>query len=186
MFKSLLLSLVLFSACFAQIKANWYGLYDTSNVSTFKKDSLKFSKVFNLTDYENRVGLLLINDTTNAGIRRDSAKVEVGYRLGYIVLNSTGNIDTAWLGLRIKDTTNLLDSTRALSNTTRFLDTNYVPGYYDTTNVTGFAVAPLVFPAGIDWAPLIQWYAYALTGTKAGQFIRLRFAFPKRLGSKIN
>jgi hypothetical protein len=182
MFSKLSICLLILSlGVIAAPAKNWDGLYDTSGISTFKADSLKFSRVYNLTDFENRVGIIQINDTTSAGYKVDSVKAETGYRLGLIVLNGNGALDTTWGELRAKDTINLLDSTKAIANANRYSDTGSVLGLYDTLNVTGFACQRIQFPSGIDWSVCIQFYIKGLTGNKKGQFIRTWFAFPRRL-----
>lgn len=173
--------LILFAAaCFGQ--ANISGFGDTSQVAAFRADSLKYSKWFPLSTYENMNAVVLVNDTSAAGYASDSVKFIWGVQYGDPVLNSSGKLDTT-----VRQKLIVVDT---------FFDTstNFVLGYgsfdstgtqaaglksIDSVNVTGFmAQSRNISP---EWHGYVRFFAKGLTKNKVAAFLKIRFAMVRRV-----
>ena len=136
--------LLLSVAAFSQITDNWNGYRDTSNIANFRADSTKYSKVFNLTGYENLVVEVLVDDTTTANLSADSIHFYWWLELGHQVLSKTNAVDTSWdiVNPIFVDTFNITVAGRR-TVTFRAIGTDYTfnaPSLtVDTAAVSGFA-----------------------------------------------
>jgi len=178
--------LVLFvvSVAFGQI-GNWGGYGDTSAVTGLRADSTKYSKVFQLSQFEDVACVLKCDDTSSSGFASDSLAIAYGYQLGYPVYDSGGSRDTLWWLLVTLDTvvtdslgtknTGSVDSDGAL--------TDYL-GQVDTTSVTGYACQASWYVP--EWAPIIRYWATGLSGTSIGNDIVAIFDHKKRVQVKTN
>jgi len=169
--------------------SNYTGWSDTCSFQSFKKDSLAYGPAFPSSAAENKVLMFMANDSTNAGFSGDSVKVAVGYQRGYIVMNSSGKIDTSWRGIVIADTFDCLTAANFLiptAFTTQDSSTfyeNMATGKIDTSYVTGFAV--LSVPIIPIWSPIIRPVVKGLTGNKVGQYLKFWFLLQQRAYSTV-
>lgn len=145
MINKLFITVLLLSvAALSQITDNWNGYRDTSNIANFRADSTKYSKVFNLTGYENLVIEVLADDTTSARLSADSTHFYWWIESGHQVLNSSNTIDTSWdiVNPIFVDTFNVTVAGRR-AVTFRAIGTDYTfsaPSLtVDTAAVSGFA-----------------------------------------------
>lgn len=175
------------SFTFAQVD-NATGWGDTAMINGFKADSLKYSKWFNLSTYENCRFLCLVDDTASAGFASDSVSFYWGLQFGTNCLNGNNKPDTA-IGARLQiDTFTIVGTGSAnLAMAIRAIDsTGFFPlalKRVDSTAVTGFmtqdrSVAP-------EWAPVVRFWAKGLTGNKVGAPLKLRFAKVQRQFSGV-
>ena len=171
----------------AQTALNWKG-YDTCNLIKFKADTFRLSKTFILTNAENKLLVIVYDDTNNAARVNDSFSAEIGYQLGAPVITLTGILDTQWTNKIV------LDSVNSQTASKRYDPLKYgtVPawglndqyemsirphGQIDTT--IGSSSSALFEPFTPFWAPYIRFYVKGLTGN-AGTFIRGKFIFEQR------
>jgi hypothetical protein len=161
---------------------NWRGYLDTTTV--FIKDSvtMKYSKVYTLTENENMSLVIMANDTVAAGLSSDSTKLIYGVQLGNPVINASGNLDTAW---GVKDTLDIISnvgygtsegggritSADAISETW---------GKADTSMVTGFATQ--IRAVKPYWACYMRVWINGLTGTRLATANKVRIALLRRIG----
>lgn len=175
---------------FAQ-PANYSGWLDNvDDYSTFKADSLKYGAATLLGSNENCAIIYMANDTSAAGYASDSAKFICGYRIGYLVKNSSSKLDTTWMKLAIADTFNLLDSAakaNKISIATKYVTHDftgataiYGGGTLDTANVTGYAALSVPLPF-LDWGVVVQPWIKGLTGNENGSFLKVRSIVQRRL-----
>lgn len=160
------------------------GFGDTSNIAKFNADSLKYSKWYQLSSFENMAAIVMANDTAHAGFKADSVKFIWGIQYGDPVLNFSGKRDTCFRKACIIDT---FSSTAA--DTVYLNPTTY--GYFDSTGtqclglrqidtvqVTGFmtqnrSVTP-------EWHSYFRFFAKGLTGNTTRGFVQLWFAPVRR------
>jgi hypothetical protein len=184
---------VLLSVAFvanAQTNVNYKGYGDTAQILTFKADSFKQTKAFNLTNAENKVLILNIDDTTNAGVSGDSIKCAIGYRFGFPLPALNGSMDTAWSGLIPLDTCDIVGATGLYSHLTYSgtiwsLDatTDLSQRPHSAVMSTGkgtAATAYMVIPFTPPWGAYIRFYVKGLTGNKIGATIKTRVTFEQR------
>ena len=62
---------------------------------------------------ENKVAMVLFDDTNVAGYAKDTVKFRYGYRRGFVVVNSIGRADTTWRNLVLLDTVSTLPADTA-------------------------------------------------------------------------
>jgi hypothetical protein len=175
--------IVLAAGLFAQTE-NYAGWGDTSVLTTFRADSLKYSRAFLLSQYENLRVDFMVNDTDAAGFVSDSVKAYWGIQTGHPCLNSSGVVDTVWNhDLVIADTIDLLTTTNAgpkyfaMDSAGNYANTRKS---IDTTNVTGFAVQSRnISPY---WDVYVRCFAKGLTGNNKGSMLSARFALYRRVG----
>jgi hypothetical protein len=173
--KILLLAFVTVSLGFSQ--DNFNGYKDTSNISGFRADSLKYSKVYELSKWENVRIDVMANDTATANLSADSTKFYWWIETGHPCLNASNQLDTFWTKVDplVIDTFDITTAgNRAI--TYRLLGTD---GTYngpsktiDTATVSGFAVQSRAFTAEWDvWARIGH---KGMTGNKTTTYIKLR------------
>lgn len=161
--KHLLLITLLCLAANAQT-LNYSGFGDTAKITGLVADTLKYSKAFPLSAFEEMAAIAMSNDTTATGFGDDSIVYVWGIQCGDIVLNANGKIDTTWRPIATADTLDTMDMT--------------APDDIDTTYVTGFAVQDRsVTP---KWAVLIRCWCKGLTGSPIETPLKQRFALVRR------
>jgi len=160
---------------------NVSGYGDTSSVAGFRADSVKYSKWFSLSNYENLVAVCLTNDTGAEGFANDSVYFSWGIQYGDPVLNSNGKQDTA-----VRNALVMIDSMHALSANfalkygsfdstgtealgLKGIDTNFVTGFMTQSR----SIAP-------EWHAYCRFFAKGETGNNVSGFLRLRFAMVRR------
>jgi hypothetical protein len=153
---------------------NFNGIGDTTNVPSFRVDSLKVTKAFQLSAYENLRIDILCNDTTTAGFTLDTANFKWGFQTGHQIMNGSGKLDTLWNPQRIVcDTFKTLSGVYGLQYT--ILDStgvyNEIGKIIDTTSVSGFAVqSKNISPM---WDCLIRVWVKGLSGNQTHTFLKL-------------
>jgi len=182
MYKFLAIIFVLSGMAFCDWE-NSTGPYDTTIVSNFRSDSLKYSKVMSISAYQNAVIVVSADDTSAAGFASDSINFAIKYRLGLRTwgkLSNSGKLypDTAWSKEWALDTFNIKGTNKiyqaaadqTIDQTTDQPLSTY--GLIDTLNVSKFAtlIRTPIIPA---WAELIQIEVKGLAGNKIGSYIRL-------------
>lgn len=186
--KSLLSALLLVGAVSAQNSVlNWKG-YDTATISTFRADSFKVSKTMNLTNAENKQITFVYDDTANAGRAIDTVVCEIGYQLGYPIINLSGLQDTAWSNCIVIDTINSVAVSKRY-NPLKYggaaawpidpaTETSTRPrGQIDTTIGTSSSAA--VIPFLPLWSPYVRFYVKGLSGNTA-HLIKSKWIFEQR------
>lgn len=179
--KKFLFILAFVGFCFATgPNTNWNGLGDTSSIDSLMADSLKYSRVFELSKHEDIAVIVKCDDTTSALFASDSIQVEYGYEVGYIVYNSSGAKDTAWSPKIVLDTikNDSLGKMRGGFVLPDGTDTTYL-GSLDTSNVSGFANQISWFVP--RWGILIRYFAQGLAGNNADNPLLWVFDHKRRL-----
>jgi hypothetical protein len=163
---------VLASLCFGQ-GYNYTTVWDTSIIADFDSDSLKNTKAFTISRYEDAAVIVKVDDSTSAGFASDSVVFTIGYQLGYVTSNSSNAIDTTWqmdsvqlasinnsnFGVGTLGTT---DSTGAVAKSMSSLD---------TLNVTGYAVYSKWYLP--EWSGLIRYWVKGASGNVTGAPLEL-------------
>jgi hypothetical protein len=179
---------VLVVGVMAQSADNYTGWNDTCQFTNFYKDTTCIGKVFQVSDFENKILIYSANDTGTAGFLNDSINFVCGYQRGYFVSNGNGIKDTTWRVVAWIDTFKMCDSASRAQNIMRSTDGNLVdyttgqetfyPKKIDTTNVTGLAV--LTAPSVQIWSPVIRPVIKGVTGNKVGKKVKVIFAITQR------
>jgi hypothetical protein len=182
--KKVLLAVALLAGVVFGQTENYSGMNDTAVIATFKADSLKTSKAYTLSQFENLRVDVLVSDTSAAGFASDSVKLYWGIQTGRICWNSSGTRDTAWSNERITlDTLDMLTTTNAalkynaMDNTGAYTNTLKA---HDTLSVSGFAVQSRNISP--EWDVLFRCWVKGLTGNKVGRFLVFRFNVVRRIG----
>jgi hypothetical protein len=177
-----LMVLAAVTCLFAQADENYNGYRDTARITLFKADSLRYSKVFPLSTWENSRLSIFLNDTSSAGYASDSIKCFWGIQLGMPCINGSGLLDTAWeLQLITLDTFDILTAGNmarpytALDSTGAYMEKMK---RIDTLDVTGYAYQTRVFSPG--WDVYFRFWAKGLTGNKVGATLKGMFAVEHR------
>jgi hypothetical protein len=185
-----ILSIVLAAAfaVSAQNNLNWNG-FDSSQIATFRADSLKFSKPFILSNAENKLLVIVYDDTANAGRNGDSVKASVFYQLGSPIITGDKTYDTVWTNCIPLDTiaalttANYYNPLTATGATIWSLDASTdlatrPHSQVDTTLGTSSSALWVGFTP--YWSPYIRFGLKGLTGNKVGRFIPTRIYFAQR------
>lgn len=159
---------------------NWNGLNDTSQVHLFRSDSLRYSKIFPLTMFENMAIVAKFDDTSATGYANDSVSFTYGYQVGYPVYDTGGTKDTAWTYMVTLDT---VASANLGTVNIGFVDSTGTTAIsqkdIDTLNVSGYATSIAQFSP--PWGVFIRYWAQGQTGNKKGSYIGLTFDQKRRL-----
>ena len=182
--KPVLIVLAVVFGLFAQASENYNGWGDTSRIAEFRADSLKYSKVFQLSKYENLRIDMMIADTAAATFAADSIKTQWGVVFGHPVLSITGVRDTVWSNeWLVIDTLNALTTTNAAIKYNVYgTDGTYntILGAHDTLSVSGFIVqSRAITPA---WDVFFKVWVKGLTGNNVSGFLNTRVNVVRRLG----
>ncbi len=154
-----------------------YG--DTAYIpDTLQADTLKYTRVFTIDDKEELRVVVMANDTSVAGLTSDSIYFDYGYQFGELVLNSSGNRDTAW-GDRIQIDSMVLDSFGKV-NVGTMVATGVLTSYYggaDTSAVSGYAVKVrrIAMDWGQVWGSYIRFWAKGRARNRKGKILLLCF-----------
>lgn len=185
--KILVLAIAVVSLGFSK-SDNWNGWKDTSNISGFRADSLKYSKVFELSDWENLRIDVMANDTATANLSADSTKFYWWFETGHPCLNASNLLDTFWQKADplVIDTFDITTAgNRAI--TYRLLGTDGVfsgpSKTIDTSTVSGFAVQSRALTSECD-----VWFRIGhkgMTGNKTSTYIKLRDNIVRRAASNV-
>jgi hypothetical protein len=184
-FKGLFLVIIAMVCLSYGQNANTTGWLDTSRIATFKADSLKYSKIFPLSAYENIRVNVFANDTASAGFSGDSIKFVWGYRTLHKGFTST-NLTNRYVYDQevVLDTFDILTAGNMVRKRI-VLDADYAAPYnkkfIDTLLVTSWAYQTIQFQP--LWDVNIQFFAKGLTGNKVGRFVPLVFQVVQRMGA---
>ena len=174
------------------INFNTSGFNDTAIIADFKADSLKYTKSFPLSAFENSRVVFMVNDTSAAGFGDDSIKIQWGYQTFSlcwdsntveILNNSRTSLDTCF-DIRIELDSALTDSigaqTIGVVDSTGVITRN--PMQMDSVNVTGLAVTSKWFVP--EWDTHIRFWAQGIAGNEVGTFQVIRFDYKRRQRSR--
>lgn len=166
---------------------NYNGyLVDTSNITTFRADSLKYSRVYSLSQYENSRIRVCVDDTSAARFASDSVKFYYFVQIGSPCLNSNNKLDTAWNNNPLIIDTVDFSSSGCFTTTYSTLLNDYTytetMKLIDTSNVTGFATNSHTWPA--LWDVFVRVGVKGLTGNNKDAFLKLRIDRIARNGVK--
>lgn len=173
---------LIFVVSFGRFGNNYTGTGDTSNITDFKADSLKYSRTFAKSKYFHMIAEVLVNDTSFDGFSADSTYFAWGIQTGHPVLDSADNLDTAWNEeLLVCDTVKRYDSSYAPTYIEISSDGSFsnVLKVIDTTSITGFAKQS--HNPSPNWDVLFRGWVKGITGNEVGSFLLFRFNFPQQV-----
>jgi hypothetical protein len=175
-----MMAVVLLAAVLAAQTLNWNGYGDTSQVHLFRSDSLRYSKVFPLSMYENMAVVTKFDDTASAGFASDSCVFTYGYQVGYPVYNSSGTYDTAWYSkIRLESITSANIGKVNDGTTDSLGQIALSPGSIDTSSVSGYAISIAQYAP--PWGVFLRYYAQGAAGNSKGTYVKLIFDHKRRL-----
>lgn len=170
---------------FAQMDANYNGYNDTAIIATFRADSLKYSKTFYLSKWENLRVTAYANDTGTAGYAGDSIAFVWGIQTGHPAYStvSIASPKVCWGEEIVIDTFNItvaanmvrarpvLQNDGTYANQMKFIDTTR----------TSIAMAYQTRKISPDWDVYYRYWVKGLTGNRpAGSFVKLVFESNQR------
>lgn len=162
---------------------NVSGYLDTSAVDGFRADSLKWSKPFSLSAYENLRVRVKMNDTSAAGFKNDSIKAQWGFQTFGKCLNSSLAADTCADGAVVVDTVTKANLGTMTYGTMDTAGTIYRrSGLTDTIMCAGWAVQSRNVSPEFD--TYIRFFTKGLTGNKVGSFVKVQFDVLRRVKVK--
>jgi hypothetical protein len=172
----IIVALLLLASCVFAQDANWMGYKDTSRINTFRADSLKYSKTFPLSAFENVRIDVFANDTSAAGFKSDSIKFVWGIQTGHWAY-TTSNTDKpvwVWAPQVVIDTFNTVDTlkmvlARKVMDSYGTIESQI--GYVDTLNFSGFAYQTRNFAP--EWDQSFRVWFRGVTGNKKASFVAL-------------
>jgi hypothetical protein len=167
----------------AQIK-NWGGYLDTTILWINNTTTVKYSKIYNLTEAAALSLVTMANDTAAAGFANDSTKILYGFQVGGPVLNASGTMDTAWGGLDTLDTLSKVGYGATQGNGRYSIATDLISetwGLADTSKVTGYAyqIRPI---RPYNWDVFIRAWYVGQTGTRLATPTKVVSVFKKMIG----
>lgn len=183
--KSILIVLMFVAFSFS-VDMNYNGYGDTSLISNFKADSLKYGKIRTLSQYENVVIDVWVNDTSSAGYASDSIGFYWGYQTGHPFRDGSGTICTLWTRPRVM-VDSFVMSSAIKKDTFTIADSNYT--YYTFYNVvdtskTDFArQSKLIVP---QWDVFYRTWFKGKASNKKIRFLSIRDIAYRRLASKAD
>lgn len=179
---------VLSCLCFVGAQnLNYNGFLDTSNITTFRADSLKYSKAFPLSQLENFVLDVCVNDTSAAKFAGDSVKFYWWIERGHPALNAAGTLDTIWNTINplLVDTFFVTAGKYTQTFATLGTDGSFLTTaqLIDTTSLADFMVQSRSFAPPFD--VLVRVGHKGLTGNEKGSFLVLRDAVYRRAAVRV-
>ena len=183
---SIVILLFAINLCKSEV-LNYNGfLADTTSITDFSADSLKYGDPFVLSNYENTRITVAFDDTSSAGFASDSVKFYYFIQFGAPILNSSGKLDTTWDNNPIIiDTVDMLTAANFTTTYSALLsDGTYLEtmGIIDSSSVSGYAVSSHCFP--LAWNVWARVGVKGLTGNNVDSFIKLRIDRLARVGVK--
>ena len=182
MMKVILSVMLLVTMSFGWLSENYTGYGDTSVITGFKADSLKFSRIFRHGAYQNLRVDIMAADTSTAGFHADSLDFVWGLQTGHPVYNASGVLDTSWNEeLMILDTLSRWDTLYSPAGIGSYIvygtDGTFsnTRKLKDTTSVTGF-IKQTSNPS-IEWDVLVRGFAKGASGNDVGSFLKVWFNF---------
>lgn len=184
MYKTMILLVFFVSIIYSERVLNRLALdEDTSIITDFSVDSLKYTKWFVLTDEEDIRVIFKFDDTSSAGFSGDSLHIEVGYQTGVPVFDSSEN---AVNECKLPDEKIILDT--VLTDSLGKLELGYGSmssdgtitrhkGQIDTSSVPGFACLPRWLDP--EWDVFIRFWVRGLSDN-TGSFVKTRIDVQRR------
>lgn len=166
---------------------NWNGYGDSAIISSFKADSLKYSKQFKLSEYENLRVTVFANDTDATGFASDSLNFAWGIQTGHWAYTTTRTSSPVmdWAPRMVIDTFDILTSGNTVEQFFYVLNdlTFTTPlKYIDTTTFAGYAKQNrLISP---EWDVYFRFWFKGLAGNNKASFIKLIAQAAQRRGVK--
>lgn len=176
------LFIALFSFSVSAQMQNWKGYLDTTIMWVAGTSTMKFSKVYTLTEAENMSLVTMANDTSEVRLGADSTRIVYGYQVGNIVINGSGVKDTAWAVLDTIDTL-CASGYQSAEGGGRILSDGTISetwGKADTLSVSGYATQTR--PIQPYWGTLIRFWYQGITGNSAVSSIKVVAALLRRVG----
>jgi len=155
-------------------------LADTCVIYGFRSDSLKYSKVYPLTMYENMAVVTKFDDTASTGYASDSCTFTYGYQVGYPTYNSSGTTDTAWYSRITLESIASANMGTVNQGTTDSLGSIALSaGSIDTSSVSGYAVS--VSQYAPPWGVFLRYWVEGAAGNSLGTYVKVEFDHKRRL-----
>lgn len=182
-----LLLLLSVSACLAWTKSDatdaWTGIDTANTFNTYAKyDTLKFTKAFKLSQFENLTVNVLTNDTTSAGFASDSVGVRWGYQL-LSPCSSTSSIDTCFDQQIFKVdsilTANFGAYTARIGTYGPDGTITRTDGLVDTLGPTGYATQKRNI-SGLEWDVYIRFWVKGIGNNKKTTAVPVKFNVLRR------
>jgi hypothetical protein len=172
--RTVLLLVVMAIMASASEPANYSGFGDTATIVNFRADSLKRSRAFQWSSWEQKDIAILFNDTATAGFIGDSVAFYYWIEVGRPIAKRGGTLDTVWRACMVIDTikmtaANAADSARfTISIPQMQVDGSYYErfGYIDTVNVSSWAYNSHNVVG--DWGTLMRVGFKGITGNRTG------------------
>lgn len=166
------------TSTFAQ-STNWKGNKDTTVVYISDTTTIKFSKVYQMSEGENQRVDIYCNDTAKAGFSTDSTKIVYGYQTGHVSFKN----DTTW---NERDTVDIVDNTKYQTgasygrwNSDGTITQTY--GYADTSGT----YARQTHGYSPYWDVLIRYWCHGATGTNLTTANKVIIQHLQRVGSIV-
>lgn len=180
----LLVVLALASIAAGQQGTNWNGWGDTARINSFAADSLKYSKTFNLSSFENCVFTAYARDTGTAGFGSDSVNFAWGIQWGHPswVSTSAKSPTMEWGPRLIIDTLNMLTAGNfVVAPLSLAADYTFVSQKLtiDSSTVSGWAFQRRAVSP--EWDVNFRFWCKGITGNKIAQNISLVFQVARRI-----
>jgi hypothetical protein len=156
-------------------------------ITGFKADSLKYTPVFGVSDWENFAVSIGWDDGDAAGFGGDSAKFCYFAQFGWPTENSTGNVDTFWLPTNYGIDT-LKDSAGYWGIKASQMDSTGVlvdrGSSIDTTSVSGLCTSGRTL--SVPWAVFGRIGIKGLTGNNVGSNLKMQVNVVRRNALKTD
>lgn len=168
---------------------NWSGYGDSAIISSFKADSLKYSKQFKLSEYENLRATVFANDSDEAGFVNDSTRFVWGIQTGHWAFNTTKSSlpIMVWAPRMVVDTFDMLTTANTVEQFLIMLNdyTFTAPlKYIDTTTFTGYAIQDrAIIP---EWDAYFRFWFKGLAGNNGTSFLDLYVQIAQRKSVKVD
>lgn len=161
---------------------NWKGYLDTTIMWVAGTSTMKYSKVYPMTETENMSLVTMANDTSEVRLGGDSTRIVYGYQIGNLVINGSGALDTAWA---VQDTIDTLCASgfQSKEGGGRVLNDGTISetwGKADTLSVSGYATQTR--PIQPYWGAVIRFWYQGITGNSAGTPVKVVAALVRRVG----
>lgn len=163
---------------------NYNGLLDTAIITGFKADSLKYTKGFPLSKFEDIRVILKVDDTAKAGFYEDSVDIQWGWQTFSRCLDTSGSMsspDTCFDQRVIADT---LDTASMAVTTLGYADSTgdvyRTHKWSDTNGCAGYAIQGVrLYP---EWDHYIRFWVQGLVGNNrvAGGALKVQFDVKRR------
>jgi len=172
---------------------NWNGYDDTVSIVGVDSGSTKYSRALGLSGYEDIRAVIMVDDTSIAGLGADSIVIQWGYQTMCLSMDSIAindgiindtTIDTVWDDRITIDTVDV-DSFGVSNVGSLAYDGTLTRtwGGVDTANVSGYAYQSRWFVP--EWDVGLRYWATGLLGTSSGDSLVIIIDTKRRLHSKV-